>query len=273
MKLELLPGVLVSLSRHPYTGTKSIPQKSVTSKNETNLELRGLHHCYGEVTSIHGISLEVGRGEIFGYLGPNGAGKTTTVKILTGILTPASGDALVGGYSIIDDPQRVKARIGYVPESGALFHKLSPMEYLGFLGGLHDIPPNESRERAERWLDYFGLSEQAHRRIHELSKGNKQKVCWAAALLHDPDVLVLDEPLSGLDVETVSSVKELLRDYASTGRTVFYSSHLIDIVERVCTRIGILGNGRLLGTGTVDEIVSSTAASSLEEALMTYWRA
>ena len=240
---------------------------------ETALELRELHHRYGPVTSLRGVSLEVERGEVFGYLGPNGAGKTTTVKILTGILAPERGDALVGGDSIIGSPLRVKARIGYVPESGALFQKLSPVEYLGFIGGLHDLSRRETRERLDRWLAFFGLDGNANRSIHELSKGNRQKVCWAAAMLHDPEVLVLDEPLSGLDVETVSRVKELVRDFAASGKTVFYSSHLIDVVERICTRIGVLKQGRLLTSGTADELVQTTGATTLEDALMKLWSA
>ena len=146
------------------------------SPKETAVELQGVHHRYGEVVSIQDISLTVARGEVFGYLGPNGAGKTTTVKILTGILAPEAGDALVAGRSIQREPGEVKARIGYVPESGALFQKLSPIEYLRFLGGLHDIPSRERDDRIERWLDFFNILDLSGRRIHELSKGNKQKL-------------------------------------------------------------------------------------------------
>jgi ABC-2 type transport system ATP-binding protein len=236
------------------------------------IELRGLTRDYDTTRALDGVSLSVARGEIFCYLGPNGAGKTTTIKILTGLLAPTSGEAFVGGHNIREEPLLAKARLGYVPESGALFEKLTPREHLEISGRLYGVPETEIAGRAERWLTEFGLLPRAGQRIHALSKGLKQRVCWAAALLHDPDVLVLDEPLNGLDVEMVTHVKGLLARLVGEGRAVFYSSHLVDVVEKLSTRVGVLFEGRLVAVGAVPELLELAGAGSLEEALPRLWR-
>jgi ABC-2 type transport system ATP-binding protein len=236
------------------------------------LDLRDLTRDFGATRALSGVSLAVRRGEVFGYLGANGAGKTTTIKILTGLLHPTSGDAFVCGHSVTTAPLEAKARLGYLPESGALFEKLSPLEYLVFTGQLYGLEEGDAQERARHWLSFFSLLDKADHRIGTFSKGTKQKVCWAAALQHEPEVLVLDEPLNGLDVETVARLKELLRSWSAAGRTVFYSSHLVDVVEKMCTRVGVLHGGRLVGEGTVDEVRTRAGASSLEEALMILWQ-
>jgi ABC-2 type transport system ATP-binding protein len=232
------------------------------------IRLSHLTKEYGGVRALDDVSLDVERGEVFGYLGPNGAGKTTTLKLLAGLLRPTSGAAFVAGHSVSDAPLQAKARFGYIPESGALFEKLSPREYLAFIARLYRLEDADAAARIERWLAYFDLAAVVDKRMTAFSKGMKQKVCWIAALLHDPEVLILDEPLSGLDVETVARVKELLRQIAASGGTVFYSSHLVDIVEKVCTRIAILGKGRLAAVGTVEAILAETGATSLEQALL-----
>jgi ABC-2 type transport system ATP-binding protein len=232
------------------------------------IELLKLGKQYGATVALREVSLVVARGEVFGYVGPNGAGKTTTIKVLTGLLRPSSGSALVAGFSVQDQPLEAKARIGYVPESGALFDKFTPWEYLLLVGRLYRVPEERLHERRERWLGYFGLLEQRDAPLSTLSKGTKQKVCWASALLHDPEVLVLDEPLNGLDVEAVARAKDLMAGLASEGRTVFYSSHLIDIVARVCTRVAVLHRGALVAQGTVDEVAASLRAPSLEQGLL-----
>jgi ABC-2 type transport system ATP-binding protein len=236
------------------------------------VELRGVSKAYGAVRVLEDISLAVAPGEIFGYLGPNGAGKTTTIKLLTGLERPTSGDVLVGGSSVLADPLATKARVGYVPESGAVFERLTPREYLTAVGDLYRLPREEIPEHVEAWLARFDLSNRVDQRMDTFSKGMRQKVCIAAALIHDPEVLFLDEPLNGLDAEAVVIVKELLRALASEGRTVFYTSHIIDVVERLCTRIGVIRGGRLLGIGTVDQIRNLGDADSLEAALIELWR-
>jgi ABC-2 type transport system ATP-binding protein len=236
------------------------------------IELIGLSKVYGGTPALQDVTLSVGRGEIFGYLGPNGAGKTTTIKILTGLLRPTGGDARVGGRSVRTEPLEVKARVGYVPESGALYEKLSAAEYLELVGQLYRLTPADSRARADHWLSQFQITNEAERPLHTLSKGTRQKVCWIAALLHDPEVLVLDEPLNALDVEAVARAKELMSRLAAEGRTVFYSSHLIDVVSRVCTRVAVLRAGRLVVQGTPAEVTAHAGAAGLEEALLSLSR-
>ena len=237
-------------------------------RGEAAIELRRLGKDFGSKRALRDVSLTVGWGEVFGYVGANGAGKTTTIKILTGLIRPTSGDALVGGHSVLEQPLEVKARLGYVPESGALFEKFSPVEYLTLIGRLYRLSEARLRERMGEELRTFSLEADKDKPMGVLSKGTKQKVCWISALLHDPEVLVLDEPLNGLDVETVAHVKEMMRGLAQQGRTIFYSSHLIDIVEKVCTRIGVIHAGQLVSVGTVSEVMAAAGAASLEQALL-----
>ena len=232
------------------------------------IAIQDLRKTYGSAEALAGVTLTVRRGEVFGYVGPNGAGKTTTLKILAGLIHPTSGRVRVAGVDVQERPLEAKARVGYVPESGALFEKLSAREYLTLTGRLYALPEPRITSQVVHWLRFFDLSARADEPIANLSKGLKQRVCWMAALLHDPDVLILDEPLNGLDVETVARVKDLMAALAADGRTVFYSSHLIDIVELVCTRVAVLHRGRVLAVGTVPEVQAALGASSLEDALL-----
>jgi ABC-2 type transport system ATP-binding protein len=233
------------------------------------IELARLTQRFGDRTALDDVSLAVEPGEIFGYLGPNGAGKTTTLKIVAGIQRPTAGDARVLGTSVLADPLSTKARIGYVPESGAVFERLSPREHLRFVARVRGLTLAASDLRIAALADRFQLTGDLDRPCSDLSKGTKQKVCWCAALLHEPPVLVLDEPLSGLDVESVARVKELLRELAASGATVFYSSHLIDVVEKVCTRIAVLDRGRLRAVGTPLEVAIGAGRDTLEAAVRT----
>ena len=188
---------------------------------EPAIELRNITKDYLTTRALNNVCLTVNQGEIFGYVGANGAGKTTTIKILAGLIRPTAGEAFVGGHSILSHPLEVKARIGYVPESGAIFDKLSPREYLTIVGHLYKLATSRTEERIKEWLDFFGLMDRIDQRMDIFSKGTKQKVCWIAALLHDPEVLILDEPLSGLDVETISRVKDLMKRFTAEGKTIF----------------------------------------------------
>ena len=239
---------------------------------EPAIELRNITKDYLTTRALNDVCLTVNQGEIFGYVGANGAGKTTTIKILAGLIRPTAGEAFVCGHSILSNPLEVKARIGFVPESGAIFDKLSPREYLTIMGNLYRLTASRAQEQMKEWLDFFGLMERIDQRMEVFSKGTKQKVCWIAALMHDPEVLILDEPLSGLDVETISRVKDLMKRLTSDGKTIFYSSHLIDVVEKVCTRIAVLHRGRLIGAGSIDEVRVLSGAPTLEEALMKLWQ-
>ena len=236
------------------------------------IELVDITKDYHTMRALNDVRLTVNPGEIFGYVGANGAGKTTTLKILAGLIRPTAGDAFVCGYSILSNPLEVKSRIGYVPESGAVFDKLSPREYLSIIAQLYRMTGSYANRKIDEWLDFFGLADRIDQRMEIFSKGMKQKICWIAALLHDPEVLILDEPLSGLDVETISRVKDLMKRLVYEGKTVFYSSHLIDVVEKICTRIAVLQRGRLIGVGSVEEVTASSGGASLEEALMKLWQ-
>jgi ABC-2 type transport system ATP-binding protein len=221
---------------------------------------------YDEKVALRDLDLRVEPGEILGFLGPNGAGKSTTVKILTGLIRADAGRALVAGFDVAAEPMEVKKRVGYVPETPSLYPSLTADEYLELIGSLHHIDPKASKSRRDELLELFGLSDVSDQRVKEFSKGMRQKVVIAAALLHRPEVLILDEPLDGLDANTALVMKELLRRLAAQGRTILFSSHVLEVVERICTRIVIIDKGSSVTDGTPEEIRASTGASSLDEA-------
>jgi ABC-2 type transport system ATP-binding protein len=221
---------------------------------------------YGEKVAVDALDLRVEPGEIVGFLGPNGAGKSTTVKVITGLIKPDAGRASVCGFDVVLQPLEVKKRLGYVPETPALYESLSANEYLELISCLHHLDRNAAATRRRELLELFGLSANANQRLNEFSKGMRQKVVIAAALMHRPDVLILDEPLDGLDANTAMVVKELLKRLAAQGKTIMFSSHILDVVERVCSRIVIIDHGRYVAAGTAAEIRAAEGASSLEEA-------
>jgi ABC-2 type transport system ATP-binding protein len=225
-----------------------------------------LSRTYGEKLALSGLNLHVSPGEILGFLGPNGAGKSTTVKILTGMIRPTRGRALVAGFDVVEQPLEVKRRIGYVPETAALYDGLSAAEYLELIACLHHLDRKAADTRSGELLELFGLDEEKHQRMREYSKGMRQKVLIASALIHRPDVLFLDEPLDGLDANAALVVKEALKQMAAQGRTILFCSHILDVVERMCSRIVIINEGRQIANGTADEIRRATNTSSLEEA-------
>jgi ABC-2 type transport system ATP-binding protein len=230
------------------------------------IRVADLHHAYGDTPAVQGLSFEAGVGEVLGLLGPNGAGKSTTVKILTGLLPLQRGTVEVAGYDIATDPLDVKRRIGYVPESGALYDALTPDEYFRFISLLYRLEPEVVQPRIEQLLRMFELEPVRGARMVTFSKGMKQKVLIASALLHSPDVIVFDEPLNGLDANAMLVFKELLRGLAAQGRTILFCSHLLDIVERLCPRIVIIDMGRAIAEGTPEAIARQTGRASLEQA-------
>jgi ABC-2 type transport system ATP-binding protein len=232
------------------------------------IETDHLRREYGGRVALHDLTLRVEPGEILGFLGPNGAGKSTTVKILTGMIKPGGGHARVAGFDVVDSPLEVKKRIGYVPESAALYESLSAHEYLDLIASLHHLPGEATRLRIEELLAKFELSSAMHQRLSEFSKGMKQKVLIVAALLHRPEVLFLDEPLTGLDANAALVVKELLRGLAAQGRTIFFCSHVLEVVERVCTRIVIINRGEVIAEGTAAGIAESAGQPTLERAFV-----
>ncbi len=230
------------------------------------IETEDLTKTFGDKLALDRLTIRVEPGEIYGFLGPNGAGKSTTVKILTGLLRPTMGTARVAGYDVLEHPVEVKRRIGCVPESGALFESLSPVEYLEVVASLHHLDPASASRRAEELLSLFGLAEDRNVRMLDFSKGMKQKVLLVAALLHNPEVLFMDEPLNGVDANTAMVFKELLKRLAGQGKTIFFSSHILEVVERICTRIAIISEGRVVVDGTYQEIARLTGSATLEEA-------
>jgi len=232
------------------------------------IQTEHLWRHYGDRPALCDLTLRVEPGEILGFLGPNGAGKSTTVKILTGMIKPDRGRALVAGFDVVQSPLEVKQRIGYVPESAALYESLSAREYLELVAALYHLPKAGAAERIEELLARFELSHAIDQRLVEFSKGMKQKVLIASALMHRPDVLFLDEPLTGLDANAALVVKELLRGLAGQGRTIFFCSHVLEVVERVCTRIVIIDRGRLIADGTPGQIAAQTGSANLEQAFV-----
>jgi len=209
---------------------------------------------YGSKRAVEGLDFTVRAGEIFGFLGPNGAGKTTTMKMIVGLLRPTRGEALVGGHNVQEEPIGAKAVSGYLPEEPHLYPKLSGREFLSFVGDLFGMTTAQIAQRSEELLRIFDLDEAADNLIDSYSHGMRQKTGIAAALMHDPRVLVLDEPTSGLDPKSARRIKDILRQMADRGSAVFLSTHILEIAERMCDRIGILKQGELVAMGTMDEL-------------------
>ena len=218
------------------------------------LSTRLLTKRYGSLTAVEDLDLEVGAGELFGFLGPNGAGKTTTIKMLVGLLRPTSGTARVAGIDITAEPEKAKARIGYVPDAATLYDKLSAREFLEFSGDLYHVEPRVRDRRIASLLKLFDLDQRANDFLSGYSRGMRQKVSLAAALLHDPQVLFLDEPTVGLDPQSARQMKDILQDFCKEGKTVFMSTHILEIAERMCTRLAIINHGRLVTVGSLQEL-------------------
>jgi ABC-2 type transport system ATP-binding protein len=223
----------------------------------------------GEIKAVDELDLEVCEGETFGLLGPNGAGKTTTVRLLNCIIKPTSGTATVNGYDILKRETEVKRVTGLLAESPGLYEKLSAHEFLEFMGALYDVPSDVLTRRIDDLLKLFGLHERRDYLLEGYSRGMKQKILIASALIHDPPILFFDEPTSMLDPRAALMVKDLIKKLADTaGKTIFICSHILPIVEELCDRVGIINQGRLIAIGTVDEIITQTKTKTLEEAFI-----
>ncbi|MFC2159051.1 ABC transporter ATP-binding protein [Acidobacteriota bacterium] len=235
------------------------------STNDPIIVIQELKKSYdGENWVLKGIDLEIYAGQIIGYIGPNGAGKTTTVKILIGMMPEFKGTVQVLGMDMSQIPIEVKKRIGYVPETAAMYDTLTPYEYLHFLGQIYEIDEKEVNKRMDEMLALFGLGEHRNSRMNSFSKGMKQKVLIIASMIHDPDILFMDEPLTGLDANTSLVIKEILSQLAARGKTIFYCSHVMDVVERICDRIIIIDKGSVIADGSFDELQSMSKGESLE---------
>ncbi|MBI5365308.1 MAG: ABC transporter ATP-binding protein [Planctomycetes bacterium] len=232
------------------------------------IRLNQLTKRFGAFEAVRGIDLEIPAGQLVGLLGPNGAGKSTTLKMLTGTLVPTSGTAEIAGIDVARDPLAVKKLLGYVPETGAVFEALTGREYLELVAALHHIPEREVDERIERFLTFFDLStaEARSKPLSTFSKGMRQKIVITAALLHNPQVVFFDEPLNGLDANAALLFKTLVTSLAKEGKTVVWCSHILDVVEKICERVVIVNQGRVLEDGTVPAILERHHATSLEQA-------
>jgi ABC-2 type transport system ATP-binding protein len=218
------------------------------------IQVSGLTKRFGKLVAVRDVTFEVGPGEVFGFLGPNGAGKTTTIRLLTALVRPTSGTAHVAGFDVAAEPREVKRRVGYLAETPYLYPKLSAREFLAFMGALYQVPRAVAAQRAGRLLSLFELSDKADELVETYSHGMRQKLALAGALLHEPPVLFLDEPTSGLDPRSARLVKDLLVGLVARGHTVFLSTHVLEIAEQLCHRVGIIDRGQVIAMGTLDEL-------------------
>ena len=225
------------------------------------LAIRGLVRRYGRFLAVDGLDLEVQPGEILGFLGPNGAGKTTTLRCCAGLLRPDRGEILVAGASLAHRPRAARAAMGFVPDRPFLYERLSAREMLDLIGALYDVPPATARLRAGELIERLDLAGAADDLIESYSQGMRQKVAVAAAVLHDPPLLMLDEPLIGLDPRAARVLKDLLRERAAAGHGVLVSTHLLDVAERLCDRVTILHHGRRLAEGTLAALRGESQAT------------
>ncbi|HYA86049.1 MAG TPA: ABC transporter ATP-binding protein [Nitrospirota bacterium] len=216
------------------------------------IKLINLTKKYGKLTAVNNINLNVAQGEIFGFLGPNGAGKTTTIRMMAGLLQPTSGTALIGGFDIQTEPLKAKFITGFIPDRPFLYEKLTAMEFMYFIAQLYEM--QDSDKRISGLLNLFGLSDWQDELIENFSHGMKQRLVMASALLHDPKVLVVDEPMVGLDPRGARLVKDIFKELASKGVTVFMSTHTLEIVEQMCTRVAIINNGDIIAEGSVEDL-------------------
>ncbi|PKN20968.1 MAG: ABC transporter [Deltaproteobacteria bacterium HGW-Deltaproteobacteria-6] len=238
------------------------------------IELSNLSKDYGTTLAVNDLSLDVAAGEIYGFIGPNGAGKTTTIRMMGGIIEPTAGNITIAGIDLKKDPVAAKKIIGFVPDRPFLYEKLTGMEFLKFIADLYNVDTRTLSRRSEELLKQFALWEWANEIIEAYSHGMKQRLIIAAALLHDPKVLVIDEPMVGLDPQAVHMVRDILKGLARQNVTVFVSTHTLSLAEDLCDRIGVIHKGTLLAQGTVAELnrAAQTGEAKLEEVFLTLVR-
>ena len=232
------------------------------------IRLHQVEKRYGRFQALHPLSLDVRPGEIFGFLGPNGAGKTTTIRMLAGVLVPTAGRIEIDGIDIVAQPVESRRRIGYIPDRPYLYDKLTAREFLRFVGGIYGMSPEDVRGRGDQLLAEHGLIERADELVEAYSHGMKQRLVLSAALLHSPRVLIVDEPMVGLDPQGARRIKDRFREIARSGRTVFLCTHSLDTAQEVCDRVGILYKGRLVALDTVDNLVRTAGLAHLEEVFL-----
>ncbi|MEM1305627.1 MAG: ABC transporter ATP-binding protein, partial [Planctomycetota bacterium] len=226
------------------------------------IELRRLHRLFDDTHAVNGVTFTVGAGEVFGYIGPNGAGKTTSMRILATLDEPSAGDAFVDGLSVVDDPERVRRRLGFMPDYYGTYENVNVREYLDFFARAYGLHGSERRRAIDYAMDFTELGPLAAKPIDGLSKGMKQRLALGRTMIHDPAVMVLDEPAAGLDPRARIELREMISRLAEVGKAVLISSHILTELAEVCHRVGIIEQGRLLAVGAVDEISNAVAAHS-----------
>jgi ABC-2 type transport system ATP-binding protein len=229
------------------------------------LHIQNLVKSYQDLEAVKGVDLKVPKGEVFGFLGPNGAGKTTTIKMIVGLLKPSSGTISIGGFDIGTQPTEAKSILGYIPDRPFIYEKLTGREYLMFIADLYDMEAAEAAKRAQEYLDFFDLTEAGDKLVEGYSHGMKQKLIISGALLHDPQLVVVDEPMVGLDPKGARQVKQLFRDLCRKGTCIFMSTHSLGIAQAMCDRIGIIQKGKVIALGTLDELRQQADHEHLED--------
>lgn len=223
---------------------------------------------YGEKRAVDNLTMEISDGKVFGFIGPNGAGKTTTIKLMTGIVQPDEGVVKMNGIDICKSPIEAKRTFGFVPDAFDMYGRLTGMEYLNFMADVYGVGKQERKRLSEMYLEKLSLTEAANQQIRSYSHGMKQKIAVIGALLHDPSIWILDEPMTGLDPQSVHLLKEQMRAHADSGRTVFFSTHVLDVAERLCDEIGIIRAGKLIAKGSLEELRGAQRDDTLEEVFL-----
>lgn len=225
------------------------------------LAIKSLRKTYGNYCALDGLNMEIDKGAIYGFVGPNGAGKTTTIRIMTGLLKPDSGSVLIDGIDAVKKPSRLKEKIGYVPDYFGVYDNLKVWEYMDFFAACYDITGLTARKKNQMLLAQVGLEEKEEAYVDGLSRGMKQRLCLARALIHDPELLIMDEPTAGLDPRTRLEFREMIRELQEQGKTILISSHLLEDLAELCTNIGVIDRGRLVLSGSIDDITNRIQAS------------
>ena len=234
------------------------------------IEIKNLKKSYNKGKEIiKNINLKINDGEIFGFIGPNGAGKTTTIKMITGILKIDDGDVLIDNYSIQNNPIEAKKRFGYVPDNPEMFLRYKAIEYFNFMADMYEVTENERKKKIEELSELFGIKEVLNNKIESYSHGMKQKVFIIGAMLHNPNNLIIDEPMIGLDPISSFELKKLIKEFSQSGKTVFFSTHILEVAEKICDRVGIINNGKIVLEGRIEQIKNEFKNdNSLEEVFM-----
>ncbi len=228
------------------------------------IDIQHVSKSFGDLKAVDNVSLEIQSGELFSFLGPNGAGKTTTIKMLTGLMVPDSGTILLNGINILENPVEAKKLVGYIPDAPFLYNKLTGVEFLTVIGNLYEMDHVDISRQIDIYLDRMDMGDWCHQQIEGYSRGMKQRVAFAGAMMHEPEILVIDEPMVGLDPRTGRAMKKLMREKADNGTAVFLSTHNLNVAEELSDRIGIINKGAVLSVGTMDDI-KRNPDESLEE--------